>query len=52
MDRENGEADIDLIEPLYALRKKTVVIIPAALLGGGFFSAYSFTKAKPAVIVG
>lgn len=35
------------MELLYALRKKIVVIILAALLGAGLFGVYSFLVAKP-----
>lgn len=47
MYRENEEIEIDLLELLYALRKKIVIIILAALLGAGLFGAYSFFVAKP-----
>lgn len=47
MYRENDEIEIDLLELLYALRKKIVVIILSALLGAGIFGAYSFLLAKP-----
>lgn len=47
MYRENDEIEIDLLELLYALRKKIVVIILSALLGAGIFGAYSFLVAKP-----
>lgn len=47
MYRENEEIEIDLLELLYALKKKIVVIILAALLGAGIFGAYSFLIAKP-----
>ena len=47
MYRENDEIEIDLLELLYALRKKIVVIILASLLGAGLFGAYSFLIAKP-----
>ena len=47
MYRENEELEIDLLELLYALRKKIVVIILAALIGAGLLGAYSFFVAKP-----
>lgn len=47
MYRENDEIEIDLLELLYALRRKIVVIILVSLLGAGVFGAYSFFVAKP-----
>jgi capsular polysaccharide biosynthesis protein len=47
MYRENEEIEIDLLELFYALRKKIVVIILAALLGAGLFGVYSFFIAEP-----
>lgn len=47
MYRENDEIEIDLIELFYALKKKIVVLILAALVGAGIFGIYSFAIAKP-----
>ncbi len=47
MNRREEEYEIDLLEVLYALRKKIVVIILAGIIGAGLAAAYSFLLAKP-----
>lgn len=47
MYKENEEIEIDLLELLFALRKRIVVIILTALLGAGVFGIYNFFIAEP-----
>lgn len=47
MNQYEEEYEIDLLEIFYALKKKIVVIILAALIGAGLAAAYSFLLAKP-----
>lgn len=47
MNQNEEVYEIDLLEVLYALRKKIVVIILAGIIGAGLAAAYSFVLATP-----